>query len=75
MENCIKCQKYHKEFSFSSKFFVINGKQIVVKRIPCIVCTPCDKVFFDTEIVQKIEQTLHSIEYNASVLNYFKIVA
>ncbi len=64
-----------KEFCFASRFFQKRGRVVVVKRIPCIICSVNDEIYYDEDIINNIENYLQRTQGNYEVFDYLKLVA
>jgi YgiT-type zinc finger domain-containing protein len=58
---CMKCGSESYE-STTTEAIETEFGLLVIRNIPCFKCTECDEIFYNGDVVQKIERTTESVK-------------
>jgi len=59
MLTCPVCHAEESREAFVNEIFEIDGKHVMVERIPATVCMRCGEETFSRETTEKIRQIVH----------------
>lgn len=73
---CLSCKSGSMEVSTTTYTTVLKNCILIIKNVPCMKCTQCGDVLYNTEILEKIDEIIVMAEKMASevsIIDYSKV--
>lgn len=76
MKNCFVCKSDAIEAGFTAQTHFESGHLVVIKQIPCSVCSTCGETYLTTETMRALEAFLNKVDpAEVEIVSYEKIAA
>ncbi|HNZ54133.1 MAG TPA: type II toxin-antitoxin system MqsA family antitoxin [bacterium] len=72
MKKCFVCKHNVIKPGTVNKMFENEGRFIIVKDIPALICENCGEIYFETEVMQKLETILSNNPSELEIISYNK---
>ncbi len=73
MKKCFVCAHDRLDRGYTNKMLESNGNIIIIKEIHCIVCSNCGEIYFETDVMVKLENILKMNVSELEVVNFQKV--
>ena len=73
MKKCFICKHDKITKGFTNKMFEDKGNIIIIKEIPCLICENCDEIYFESDIIKRLEQLLDQNVSELEIINYIGV--
>mgnify|MGYP001393671012 CR=1 FL=1 len=73
MKKCFVCGHDTINQSFTNKMIEEKGNFVIVKDVPCLICANCGEIYFDTEVMLKLENILNRNVSELEIINYRQV--
>ena len=50
-----------------------NGHFVIVKDVPCLVCANCGEIYFETDVILKLENILNRNVSELEIISYRQV--
>lgn len=75
---CLSCKTGETENSTTTYMTEAENCIVIIKNVPCIKCTQCGDVLYNTDVLEKIDKIVEMAEKMASevsIIDYSKSAA
>lgn len=73
MKKCFVCGHDTINQSMTNKMIEENSHFVIVKDVPCLVCANCGEIYFETEVMLKLESILDRNVSELEIINYRQV--
>ncbi len=73
MKKCFVCGHETINHGFTNKMLEDNGHFIIVKDVPCLVCANCGEIYFETDVILKLENILNRNISELEIISYRQV--
>lgn len=73
MKKCFVCGHDTINHSMTNKMIEENGHFVIVKDVPCLICANCGEIYFETEVMLKLESILKRNVSELEIINYRQV--
>lgn len=70
MKKCFVCKHTQINPGRVNKMFESEGRIIIVKGIPALICANCGEIYFETSVMKKLESILSHSFGELEIISY-----
>ena len=72
MKKCFVCKHNVIKPGTTNKMFETDGRFIIIKDIPALICENCGEIYFETEVIKRLEEILSNNPSELEIISYNK---
>ena len=72
MKKCFVCKHDVISPGKTTKLFENEGRLVIIKDIPALICENCGEIYFETDVMEKLEIILSKTPGELEVISYQK---
>lgn len=73
MKKCFVCGHDVIKNSMSNKMLEVKGNFIIVKDVPSLICANCGEIYFETDVMIKLEQVMSSNVSELEIISFRQV--
>lgn len=73
MKRCFVCGHDVINNGVSNKMLEENGHFIIVKDVPSLVCANCGEIYFETDVMLKLEQVMSNNVSELEIISFRQV--
>ena len=72
MKKCFVCKHNGIKPGTTNKMFEKEGRFVIIKDIPALICENCGEIYFETAVMKKLETILSNNPSELEIISYTK---
>ena len=73
MKKCFVCGHDRLKNDYTNKMIEEKSHFVIIKEIPCFICENCGEIYFETDVILKLEKIIDKNVSELEIINFQQV--